>query len=246
MEDGYEAGDPIYTSFGKEQINSIEIGNTTEVCFISEDIPSQVFEKTGTDTAYLECIISDKNEPDWKIRNSEESFSAISEFYPGLTSKPVPEKVKSLSISDIAVQVDKSQKLIKSVQPVSSQINSRISYISSDESVATVDDFGVVTGHKEGKAVITAEMDGITDTAEVTVSNDAVPTNPSETEPTGNISPADTDNTKPSDSKTGGTQTADEAGAIQTGGIAMVMIIMLVLIASAAVVFFLKNRKNKC
>lgn len=246
MEDGYEAGDPIYTSFGKEQINSIEIGNTTEVWFISDDIPSQVFEKTGTDTAYLECIISDKNEPDWKTRNSEESFSAISEFYPGLTSKPVPEKVKSLSISDIAVQVDKSQKLIKSVQPVSSQINSRISYISSDESVATVDDFGVVTGHKEGKAVITAEMDGITDTAEVTVSNAAVPTNPSETEPTGNISPADTDNTKPSDSKTGGTQIADEAGAVLTGGIAMIMIIiMLVLIASAAVVFFLKSRKSK-
>ncbi|WP_294909624.1 Calx-beta domain-containing protein [uncultured Ruminococcus sp.] len=244
IEDGYEAENPIYTSFGRELINSIEIGNTTEVCFISEDIPSQVFEKTGTDTAYLECIISDKNEPDWKTRNSEEKFSAISEFYSGLTSKPVPKTAQSLSISDITVQVNKQQKLSKSVQPVSSLINSQITYSSSDESVATVDDFGVVTGHKEGKAVITAKIDGISDAAEVTVSNTPVPTQPSETEPTGDIkSTENTDNTQPSVSKGNGAHTDGDAGVMQTGGITMTIII-LIMLASAAVVFFLRKRRN--
>lgn len=234
MEDGYESGKPIYTSFGREQINSIEIGNTTEVCFISEDIPSQVFEKTGTDTAYLECMISDKNEPDWKTRNSEEELSAISEFYPGLTSKPVPKKAQSLSISDITVQVNKPQKLNKSVQPLSSLINSQITYSSSDESVATVDDFGVVTGHKEGKAVITAMVDGISDVAEVTVSNTAVPTEPSETEPTG----------ESSSTENNGAHTDGDSGIMQTGGITMTIII-LIMLASAAVVLFLRKRRNE-
>ena len=244
IEDDYEAENPIYTSFGRELINSIEIGNTTEVCFISEDIPSQVFEKTGTDTAYLECIISDKNEPDWKTRNSEEKFSAISEFYPGLTSKPVPKTAQSLNISDITVQVNKQQKLSKSVQPVSSLINSKITYSTSDESVATVDDFGVVTGHKEGKAVITAKIDGISDAAEVTVSNTPVPTQPSETEPTGDISSTEnTDNTQPSVSKGNGAHTDGDAGVMQTGRITMTIII-LIMLASAAVVFFLRKRRN--
>lgn len=247
MEDGYESGNPIYTSFGREQISSIEIGNTTEVCFISEDIPSQVFEKTGSDTAYLECIISDKNEPDWKTRNSEESFSAISEFYPGLTPKPVPKTAQSLSISDITVQVDKPQKLNKSVQPVSSLINSQITYSSSDESVATVDDFGVVTGHKEGTAVISAEIDGISDIAEVTVSNTPVPTEPSGTEPAGDSgSTENTDKTQPSDSKNDGANTDGEAGAMQTGGITVtITIIMLIMLASAAAIFLLRKRRNE-
>lgn len=235
MEDGYEVGNPIYTSFGREQINSIEIGNTTEVCFISDDIPSQVFEKNGTDTAYLECIISDKNESDWKTRNSEESISIMSEFYPGLTTKPVPEKVQSLNISDIAVEVDKSQKLDKTVQPVVSQINSQITYTSSDESIATVDSFGVVTGHKEGTAVITAKVNGITDTAKVTVSQTVTePTNPTDVKPT---------ESNPTDSKNDGTQISGDSGVIQTGTITFI-IILIILIASAAVVLFVMRRKK--
>lgn len=240
MEDGYKSGKAIYTSFGREQINSIEVGNTTEVCFISQDIPSKVFEKTGTDTAYLECIISQKNEADWKTRNSEQEFSSLSEFYPGLTTKPVPKTAKSLSISDMTVGVNNPQQLNKSVQPVSALINSKISYSSSDESVATVDDFGVVTGHKKGTAVITAEIDGISDEAKVTVSNKPVPT-----EESGDGSSTDSpDSAKPSDSKNDSSHSSGGAGAVQTGVI-IATVVILIMIASAVAVIFLRKRRNK-
>lgn len=213
-----------------------------------------MFEKTGTDTAYLECLISDKNEKDWKTRNSEEDINVISEFYPGLTSKPVPEKVQSLSIDDVAVKVDESQKLDKTVQPVASQINSKITYTSSDESIATVDNFGVVTGHKEGKAVITAAANGITDTANVIVDNSAVtPTKPtvpnpsdsavSETKPIDSSDSAASETT-PLDSSGNGTQINNNADAVQTGGIILTAI-LFTLIISAAVVIYMKKRRNK-
>lgn len=235
MEDGYEVGNPIYTSFGREQINSIEIGNTTEICFISDDIPSKVFDKTGTDTAYLKCIISDKNESDWKTRNSEESISTISEFYPGLTSKPVPQKVKSLNINDVTVEVDKSQKLDKTVQPVSSQIHNQITYTSSDESIATVDKFGVVTGHKAGKAVITAKIGELTDTAQVTVCKTVIPD-----ETVGTISPDPTSSAD--NSKNNGTQNNTDSGTVQTSGITMI-VVLLILIASAAVLIYMRKKR---
>lgn len=255
MEDGYEAGNPIYTSYGREQINSIGIGNTADVWFVSEDIPSQVFEKTGTDTAYLECIISDKDEADWKTRNSEENFSVISEFYPGLTKKPVPEKVKSISLSDITVELEKPQRISKSVQPVSSLINSEITYSSSDESIATIDSFGVVTGHSEGTAVITAEADGVSAVAEVVVINS--------TEPADTTDPTDSKETLPADTDADDTQTSDtdsssstsatdvssstdstDSGIMQTGGISIAAAV-LVLIASAAAIYLFRKRKNR-
>ena len=189
-------------------------------------------------------MISDKNEKDWKTRNSEEDINVLSEFYPGLTSKPVPEKVQSLSIDDVAVKVDESKKLDKTVQPVSSQINSKIKYTSSDESIATVDNFGVVTGHKEGKAVITAAANGITDTANVIVDNSAVtptkPTDPAVPNPSDSV----TSETTPIDSADNGTQINNNADAVQTGGIILTAI-LFALIISAAVVIYMKKRRNK-
>lgn len=253
MEDNYKQGNPIYTSYGREQIGGIGVGNSAEVCFVSDDISSKVFEKTGTDTAYLECIISDKNETDWKTRNSEEKFSTISEFYPGLTSKPVPEKVKSISLSDITVEIEKPQKIDKTVQPVSSLINGEITYSSSDDSIASVDSFGVVTGHKEGTAVITAEMDGLSTTAKVLVkkntSSDAEETKPTNSDDT---SPVNTDNTQVSDienatdSSVPGNSSSDnltDNGKVQTGGIS-IAVVVLVLLVSAAVIYYLQKRKN--
>lgn len=154
----------------------------------------------------------------------------------------------------VAVKVDESQKLDKTVQPVASQINSKITYTSSDESIATVDNFGVVTGHKEGKAVITAAANGITDTANVIVDNSAVtPTKPtvpnpsdsaaSETKPIDSSDSAASETT-PLDSSGNGTQINNNADAVQTGGIILTAI-LFALIISAAAVIYMKKRKNK-
>lgn len=154
----------------------------------------------------------------------------------------------------VAVKVDESQKLDKTVQPVASQINSKITYTSSDESIATVDNFGVVTGHKEGKAVITAAANGITDTANVIVDNSAVtPTKPtapnpsdsaaSETKPIDSSDSAASETT-PLDSSGNGTQINNNADAVQTGGIILTAI-LFALIISAAAVIYMKNEETK-
>ena len=154
----------------------------------------------------------------------------------------------------VAVKVDESQKLDKTVQPVASQINSKIKYTSSDESIATVDNFGVVTGHKEGKAVITAAANGITDTANVIVDDSAVtPTKPtapnpsdsaaSETKPIDSSDSAASETT-PLDSSGNGTQVNNNADTVQTGGIILTAI-LFTLIISAAAVIYMKKRRNK-
>lgn len=252
MEDGYKGGNPIYTSYGKEKIGSIGIGNSKEVCFISENIPSKAFKKTGTDTAYLQCIISDKNEADWKTRNSEERFSVISEFYPGLTKMPVPQKVKSISLSNATVELEKPQRLQKSVQPIVSLINSEVTYSSSDESIVTVDEFGVVTGHSEGKAVITAKMGELSATAEVSVKDSKSPTEPDNTKPTKSEEPSSENN---SGGQTIGTQSTDPTSAsqsissdgetVQTGAASIAAVILVLLLSAAAVYYFVSKKKFK-
>ena len=120
--------------------------------------------------------------------------------------------------------------------------------------IATVDNFGVVTGHKEGKAVITAATNGITDTANVIVDNSAVtPTKPtapnpsdsavSETKPIDSSDSAASETT-PLDSSGNGTQINNNADTVQTGGIILTAI-LFTLIISAAAVIYMKKRRNK-
>ena len=57
----------------------------------------------------------------------------------------------------------------KTVTPVITGTNSPVTWTSSDETVATVDEVGKVTGKKKGKTTITASMDGVTRICTVTV-----------------------------------------------------------------------------
>lgn len=65
----------------------------------------------------------------------------------------VPEDIKSLDIawSETAIDIGETAQL---------QMTDAVSWISSDESVATVDQSGCVTGLAKGDVVITAEADG--------------------------------------------------------------------------------------
>lgn len=75
------------------------------------------------------------------------------------------EEIKPL-IKDISIKVGTKRKLYLSVSPASAS-NKKISYKSSNNSVAMVDKDGVVTALKQGSAVITAKTnDGTNKTAE--------------------------------------------------------------------------------
>lgn len=169
MNEDYTSENPVYTFFGKEVIAGMETGSSKEVKFVSDDVPESLFTANPSNTASLECIISDKSEADWKTRNADESISIISEFHPGITQMPVAKTVKSIELSDMTIEAGSKQKLEKNVTPAAALIDNKVTYKSSDESIATVNEFGVVTALKTGEVVITAEVNGIKSEAKISV-----------------------------------------------------------------------------
>lgn len=243
VKDDYTDNKPIYTSFGKEEIGEIGIGSSAEVNFISQDIPASVFEKSASATAYLECIISDGSEADWNTRCANDEMSMISSFYPGLTKEPVPQKAKSIAINDVVLEVNKSEKLDKTVLPASSLAYGEISYTSSDESVASVDEFGVVTAHKEGSAEITAEINGLQAEATATV-KPAGSDNPQPENPTAPQNPTDGSAKNPSDNGGSSGQGVPGSGFVNTGAMFSSLLIILVLAAAFVTILLFRKREQ--
>ena len=79
--------------------------------------------------------------------------------------------VESIELDKETLEVDrkKTAELKATYSPENATEVSDYEWTSSDESVATVDEHGVVTGVAEGTATITVKMGTLTDTAEVTV-----------------------------------------------------------------------------
>ena len=90
--------------------------------------------------------------------------------------KPIPKEIESIAFDDNKVSIKKgdSLKLIVSINPVELS-SSKLTWKSSDESIVTVDEFGIIKGIKNGKAVITVTTpNGKTATCTVEVVNDSV------------------------------------------------------------------------
>ncbi len=90
--------------------------------------------------------------------------------------KPIPKEIESIAFDDNKVSIKKgdSLKLIVSINPVELS-SSKITWKSSDDSIVTVDEFGIIKGIKNGKAIITVTTpNGKTATCTVEVVNDSV------------------------------------------------------------------------
>lgn len=86
---------------------------------------------------------------------------------PDTDPTPMPTPV---DVTKIAISKSKAILMVgKTVKPVITGTESPITWKSADEAIATVDEIGKITGKKKGKTVITASMDGISQTCEVTV-----------------------------------------------------------------------------
>lgn len=83
-------------------------------------------------------------------------------------------KIESVDLSDttLSLKVGGTVQLTYTVQPEDAVVETA-TYTSSDESVATVDEEGVVTAVADGTATITVDVDGVTAECEVTVSTKA-------------------------------------------------------------------------
>ncbi len=234
LEDESKTSDTVYTSLGKTALPEIEVGHSKEIVFITDEIPAEIFETTDTDTAYLETIISSGSESDWSTKTASEEMSMLSSFYPGLTKKPVPQKAKSLELLDINVAIGESKLMEKEVTPLSALATGVVLYTSSDPTVASIDANGVITALKAGTVTITAELDGIEATAQVTVTEEPiVPTEPA-TVPNPDNDP---------DSDKGGSET--DKDTVPTGDIVTYSMVALALaVVGVVLVIIISKRKQ--
>ena len=107
-----------------------------------------------------------------KLEAGEHSFtvSANDSLAYEVELENVSVYVTGITASDISMLVDETADVNASIEPRTATVKN-ITYISSNTAVATVDDAGLVTAVKAGRATITVEdtMSGISTTAEVTV-----------------------------------------------------------------------------
>lgn len=161
---------PLYTSYGSVELPKIAVSEEIKVKFISDSIPNSVFEKNaGGDSANLEFVISPSEQADWTVINKDDTYSFIDEFNIGCTQKPKKQSVKSIELSDVVVTEGKTAFASYGATPSNSLIGESVEFVSSDESVATVDRFGMVTGVSAGTTTITLKANGVEAKATVTV-----------------------------------------------------------------------------
>lgn len=105
------------------------------------------------------------------ISNGEATITATCGTYTATCRVTVENLLTGLSIDKTLVTIDKDQSIQLSVQkePEDTSNTEDIVWKSSDESIATVDENGLVTGVGNGKATITASCGGFEVTCEVTV-----------------------------------------------------------------------------
>lgn len=161
MSPDYEGNAPIYTCYGSMEITPIESGDIVKITMISDEIDESVFDKyAGKVTAYFMGIIGD--EVEWKTAAADDIINIESQYYEGLTVKPVPVSIKTLSADDITIVAGNGTKIVKNVTPLIAAVDNDFTYKSLNPDVATVSPFGYVTGLKSGTAIIEVSSGDIT------------------------------------------------------------------------------------
>ncbi len=159
----------------------------------------------------------------------------------GVTVTPVSAKVK----------VGKSTTFVATVAPENAT-NKKVKWSSSDESIATVNEDGVVTGVKEGTATITATtLDGSkTGTATIIVEKEEQQTPTDDETPDDSNNNANTTPSNPSSDQTVtiGGQNNDPTIAtteIPKAGISILLLITIIATVGVSVIIYKKNQKLK-
>ena len=120
---------------------------------------------TVSDTGEVEAVGAGEADITAAVQDTE--LSAVCKI-------TVLPKIESVDLSDttLSLKVGGTVQLTYTVQPEDAVVETA-TYTSSDESVATVDEEGVVTAVADGTATITVDVDGVTAECEVTVSTKA-------------------------------------------------------------------------
>lgn len=169
FEKNNNSNETVYTSLCEAILPDIKAGETKTITFTSNDVPESIFTKYSQDAANLEFMLVSKDDHSWTTVGTKDEYTNLGEFSIGAIKKPVPDEVESVSASDVEVFTDKTTLVSPNVTPEAALAHSDITYTSSDESIATVDENGNVTGVKAGIAEITIKANTKTTTVKVTV-----------------------------------------------------------------------------
>lgn len=134
----------------------IDTTDTTTIIFSSNNEAVATVNENGVVTA---------------VSNGEATITATCGTYTATCKVTVENLLTGLSIDKTLVTIDKNQSIQLNVQkePVDTSNTENIVWKSSDESIALVDENGLVTGIGNGKATITASCGGFEVTCEITV-----------------------------------------------------------------------------
>ena len=164
----------------------------------------------------------------------------------GVTVAPVSQKVK----------VGKSTTFIATVTPENAT-NKKVKWSSSDESIATINEDGVVTGIKEGEATITATtLDGSkkgTATIIVEKEEEQKPTDTEKPDDSNNSNNPTTPSTPSTDKPTTDGTTVTVGGknndptiattVLPKAGVSVILLIAVVAASAVAIIVYKKNQK---
>lgn len=161
----------VYEEFGNTKVPGLEVGEKETVTFISDEIPKSVFEKAaGQDSANFQFLLVGKEDKEWDKLGANDPFTLVSMLDTGMTQAPRPYEIDEIDAEDLEICINTSSKIDAALSPYEADLYSDITYKSGDESIATVDEFGVVTGKSIGETTITLTAeDGTTEEITVTV-----------------------------------------------------------------------------
>ena len=158
---------PFYTNFGGEAIPALEPGESVELCFISAEIPEEIFDRYNTASANLMLALTPAEQVGWQEIKGDDEYGFYDELSVGQFAKPEAEAVGALTAEDVTIPVG----FATSVDALtdSQSVDAKITCQSADERIAEVDENGVIKGVAAGETTITLTCGDASVTVKVTV-----------------------------------------------------------------------------
>lgn len=163
---------PCYTDYGNTVVPELEAGEKKTIKFESKEVPESIFNKKNRKGyAELQFLLVSKDDKEWTQLYANDKFTQISQLYTGPTQKPVVKKVTGINANDVNVIVDNVSTVSTSLVPLEATGHYDMSYEIADESIATVDENGLVKGIKAGETTLKISCESFEKEVKVTVEN---------------------------------------------------------------------------
>ncbi|MGN0341866.1 MAG: Calx-beta domain-containing protein [Roseburia sp.] len=242
IENGKENGEEVIKEvvFGSCDVPVVRPGEVERVLF-QVDIPKEYFGENIFHLASVAGAIYYNYDP-----NNVEGQSMLEAFTDYVQAEEAPEVQTVTLAQSKKVGVGQSLNLKVNIAPATAKEFAGLTYVSSEPSIATVDENGIITGVKEGTCNVTVTTkNGIQKTTTIQVTKDAAADDDEE------YNPSDKSGDDTADNKAdnrGVPDQNDQMNIIKTGDHSPILPLAIVLIICGGVIVGIvlsKRRKNK-